>query len=121
MLGRLTFWLAVLVMTLGPAGAAEVAVEKCDLFSRQGGDHTYRIPGLVMTLDGTLLTYACRRTARCIACTSEARSHLITIRLLRSGGHCVGEIQSSPVAANPLWETRRPMTADTLIRGLRER
>ena len=58
------FWLAGLSIAFSPAVAAEVAVEKCDLFAaRQGGYHTYRIPGLVMTLDGTLLAYATARDA----------------------------------------------------------
>jgi sialidase-1 len=47
-----------------PAVAVDVAVEKTDLFTaRQGGYHTYRIPGIVRTLDGTLLAYATARDA----------------------------------------------------------
>ena len=54
--------LAALSMTPAPAAAAEVTVQKSDLFvARQGGYHTYRIPGIVMTLDGTLLAYATAR------------------------------------------------------------
>jgi len=64
MFARLAIGLAVLGMTLAPAGAAEVALSKCDLFTaRQVGYHTYRIPGLVVTLDGTLLAYAAARDA----------------------------------------------------------
>ena len=60
----LSLWLGPLSLALSPAVAAEVAVEKCDLFTaRQGGYHTYRIPGLVMTLDGTLLAYVTARDA----------------------------------------------------------
>lgn len=63
-LKQLALWLAPLCMACAPAVAAEVAVEKCDLFTaREGGYHTYRIPGLVMTLDGTLLAYATARDA----------------------------------------------------------
>lgn len=44
--------------------AEEVAVQRSDLFvARQDGYHTYRIPGMVMTLDGTLLAYATVRDA----------------------------------------------------------
>jgi sialidase-1 len=44
------------------AGAAEVSVRKSDLFvAREGGHHAYRIPGIVRTLDGTLLAYAAAR------------------------------------------------------------
>ena len=43
----LAIYLVGLWMTLSPAVAADVAVEKCDLFTaRQGGYHTYRIPGI---------------------------------------------------------------------------
>jgi len=60
--GVLWLWLAALSITPAPAVAAEVAVEKSDLFiARRGGYHTYRIPGIVMTLDGTLLAYATAR------------------------------------------------------------
>jgi sialidase-1 len=49
-------------MTVQTAVAADVAVEKTDLFTaRQGGYHTYRIPGMVRTLDGTLLAYVAGR------------------------------------------------------------
>jgi len=45
-----------------PDGEADLAVKQCDLFTaRQGGYHTYRIPGLVETLDGTLLAFATAR------------------------------------------------------------
>jgi sialidase-1 len=45
-----------------PVLAAGVALEKSDLFvARQAGYHTYRIPGIVITLDGTLLAYATAR------------------------------------------------------------
>jgi sialidase-1 len=48
--------------TLLAANAQEVNVHKSDLFvARQGGYHTYRIPGLVRTVDGTLLAYAAAR------------------------------------------------------------
>lgn len=44
--------------------AAEVEVEKTDLFTaRQGGYHTYRIPGIIQTLDGTWLAFATARDA----------------------------------------------------------
>ena len=55
MLGRLTFWLAVLVMTLGPEVLQKSRWRSATCSARQGGYHTYRIPGLVMTLDGTFL------------------------------------------------------------------
>src|SRR3990172_2630837 len=60
--GVLWLWLAAPSMMPARAAAAEVAVQKSDLFvARQGGYHTYRIPGMVMTLDGTLLAYATAR------------------------------------------------------------
>jgi sialidase-1 len=41
---------------------ADIPLEKSDLFTaREGGYHTYRIPGIVRTVNGTLLAYAAAR------------------------------------------------------------
>jgi sialidase-1 len=54
--------LVVLSVTPLPLAAQDVGLEKSDLFvAREGGYHTYRIPGMVRTLDGTLLAYAAAR------------------------------------------------------------
>lgn len=60
-LAVLFFSLAAMSLSFAPA-VAEVTVQKSDLFvARQGGYHTYRIPGMVRTLDGTLLAYVTGR------------------------------------------------------------
>jgi sialidase-1 len=61
---RRVAWLAALFMACGSAAAADLVVKKHDLFTaRQGGYHTYRIPGMVITLDGTMLAYVAARDA----------------------------------------------------------
>lgn len=59
-------WCCLAIVGVVPAlsAAEEVVVQKSDLFTaRHDGYHTYRIPGIVMTLDGTLLAYATARDA----------------------------------------------------------
>lgn len=59
-------WLPLLAVLLAAPCQVdgEVAIEQTDLFTaRQGGYHTYRIPGIVQTLDGTWLAYATARDA----------------------------------------------------------
>lgn len=56
--------LTVAALLLAPVvgEAAEVRVRKLDLFTaRQGGYYTYRIPGIIETLDGTLLAFVTAR------------------------------------------------------------
>jgi sialidase-1 len=50
---------AMLSLTLGRTAAANVDIQKSDVFvAGRGGYFCYRIPGIVRTADGTLLAYA---------------------------------------------------------------
>ena len=101
---RIVSALTCILLTATVAGAAEPRLEKVDLFeARTGGYFAYRIPGIVVSTQGTLLAYVeARKQSR-----SDWAEIDILLRRSTDGGKTWGERQTLASAAgktvnNPL-------------------
>jgi len=81
---------ALLTVLLGSASQAEEEIEQTDVFtSGTGGYHTYRIPGVVLTKEGTLLAFCeGRKTSR-----SDHGDLDLVLRRSTDGGKTWGPMQ----------------------------